>query len=220
MIDVATEPDAAAQAEPDAGPAGRTRAQPMAPEDRRRMIAEEAVPLFLEHGSAVTTRQLADHLGIAEGTIFRAFGDKDSLVRAAVQTFFEQSRARMAEGLVDAGLPLEDKVAALVRGTRVWMQNMFRMLSLVPRDQVPEIMQHRGAGGDEYQAAIAAAFGSDADALTVPVDRLGAVMSIAGVAANARRFGDAQGLTDEELVRFILYGIAGVPRDADASGKE
>jgi AcrR family transcriptional regulator len=205
VIDVSTEPESGDEA------AARTRAQPMAPDDRRRMIAEEAVPLFLEHGAALTTRQLADELGIAEGTIFRAFGDKDSLVRAAVQTFMEQSQARMADGLVDPDLPLEEKVAMLVHGTRVWMQNMFRMVALVPREDIPHMMHRPRDSG--YQKAIATAFENDADRLTVPVDRLSAIMSIAGVAANARRFGDAQGLTDEELVHFILYGIAGEPRD-------
>jgi AcrR family transcriptional regulator len=212
VIDVSTEGDSGAEA------AARTRAQPMAPDDRRRMIAEQAVPLFLEHGAALTTRQLADELGIAEGTIFRAFGDKDSLVRAAVQTFMEQSQARMADGLVDPALPLEKKVAVLVHGTRVWMQNMFRMVALVPREDIPQIM-HRPRD-NEYQTAIAAAFEPDADRLTIPLDRLAAVMSIAGVAANARRFGDAQGLTDEELVHFILYGIAGEPRDRSDSERD
>jgi AcrR family transcriptional regulator len=216
VSDVSTEAPEESVVEP--VEATRTRAQPMPPEDRRRMIAEEAVPLFLEHGSSLTTRQLADHLGIAEGTIFRAFGDKDSLVRAAVQTFMEQSQARMADGLVNPALPLEDKVAVLVHGTRVWMQNLFRMLALVPREDIPQIM-HRPRD-DEYQAAVIAAFQPDADQLTIGVDRLGAVMSIAGVAANARRFGDAQGLTDDELVHFILYGIAGEPRDRATRGKE
>lgn len=214
MIDVSTDtaPDASA-AEP-----ARTRAQPMAPDDRRSMIAREAVPLFLEHGSALTTRQLADSLGIAEGTIFRAFGDKDALVRAVVQAFLEQSRARMAGGIVDASLPLEDKVASLVRGTRAWMQNLFRMLSLIPREEIPAFMDHPQS--DEYANAIASAFQADADRLTIPVEQLGAVMRIAGVAANARRFGDEKGLDDDELVRFILYGIAGGPRAATTDGED
>jgi len=198
--------------------AGRTRAQPMAPEERRRMIAEQAVPLFLEHGSALTTRQLADELGIAEGTIFRAFGDKESLVRAAVQTFFENSRARMADGIVDATLPIDEKVSLLVRGTREWMQSMFRMLSLIPRDQIPEVVQQRGGSpdDDDFQRAVIAAFQPDEAELTMPVDRIGAVMNIAGVAANAGRFGASHGLSDDELVHFILYGIAGAPRSDSA----
>lgn len=191
-------------------PESRGRAQPMAPDRRRAMIAEAAVPLFLEHGAAVTTRQLAEHLGIAEGTIFRAFGDKESLVRAAVETFFAQSRERMAEGLVDPSLPLEEKVAILVRGTRTWMRNMMRMLSLVDREEIPQFFAR--PRDDAYRAALAAVFAPDTDELTIPVERLGAIMRIAGIAANAARFDERSGLTDDELVRFILYGIAGVAR--------
>ena len=42
------------------------------------MIVDAALPLLLEHGEMVTTRQIADAAGIAEGTIFRAFADKDA----------------------------------------------------------------------------------------------------------------------------------------------
>ncbi len=174
------------------------------------MIAEAAVPLFLEHGAALTTRQLAEALDIAEGTIFRAFGDKESLVRAAVETFFAQSRQRMAEGLVDPALPLEAKVAALVRGTRTWMQNMMRMVSLVDRSEVAQFFSHDG--DDPYRAAIAAVFAPDAARLAIPVERMAAVMRIAGIAANAARMDESAGLDDDELVQLILYGIAGQPR--------
>ncbi|MBN9169668.1 MAG: TetR/AcrR family transcriptional regulator, partial [Microbacterium sp.] len=191
----------------------RMRAQPMSPDARRAMIAEQAVPLFLEHGAGLTTRQLAEHLGIAEGTIFRAFGDKESLVRAAVQTFFEQGRQRMAGGIVDPSLPLEEKVAAVVSGARTWMRSMFRMLSLVDRSEVPELMSNRS--DDAYRAAIAAAFAPDAEALRIPAERLGSVMRIANIAATAARFDEHAALSDDELVDFILYGIAGAPRGKD-----
>ena len=77
----------------DAAPLVRQRAQPMTPEDRRAMIAEQAIPLFIEFGSSLTTRQLAESLGIAEGTIFRAFGDKDALVRASVRGVLRPGRS-------------------------------------------------------------------------------------------------------------------------------
>lgn len=182
----------------------------MAPDERRAMIAEAAVPLFLEHGQALTTRQLAEHLGIAEGTIFRAFGDKESLVKASVDAFFERSRARMAEGLVDPSLPLEEKVAILVRGTRTWMQSMLRMLSLLDRKDAAEY--HSRPRDDKYRTAIAAVFAPDAERLTIPVERLGAVMRIAGIAARAAQMDQSAALSDEEIVHLILYGIAGEPR--------
>ena len=90
----------------DAAPLARQRAQPMTPDDRRAMIAEQAIPLFIEFGGSLTTRQLAEHLGIAEGTIFRAFGDKDTLVRASVRAFFDRAEAQVATGIVDPSLPL------------------------------------------------------------------------------------------------------------------
>ena len=51
--------------------AARTgRAAPMAPDERRRAIVDVVVPLLLQHGDGVTTKQIAEAAGIAEGTIF------------------------------------------------------------------------------------------------------------------------------------------------------
>jgi AcrR family transcriptional regulator len=64
---------------------GRGRAAPMAPDERRRAIVDVVLPLLLEHGSDVTTRQIAEAAGIAEGTIFRVFPDKAALLMAAAE---------------------------------------------------------------------------------------------------------------------------------------
>ncbi|MEP6815793.1 MAG: TetR/AcrR family transcriptional regulator [Marmoricola sp.] len=61
------------------------RAAPMAPEDRRRAIIDVVVPLLLQHGGGVTTKQIAEAAGIAEGTIFRVFPDKSALLMAAAE---------------------------------------------------------------------------------------------------------------------------------------
>ena len=61
------------------------RARPLPPEDRRRAIVEAVIPLLLEHGSDVSTRQIAQAAGVAEGTIFRVFPDKSALLKAAAQ---------------------------------------------------------------------------------------------------------------------------------------
>jgi AcrR family transcriptional regulator len=75
---------------------GRTRsgrAAPMAPDDRRRAIVEVVVPLLLEHGPDVTTRQVAEAAGIAEGTIFRVFPDKAALLMAAAEETMNPDRS-------------------------------------------------------------------------------------------------------------------------------
>src|SRR5690625_3684295 len=48
------------------------------------MIVRAALPLLTEHGATVTTRQIAQAAGIAEGTMFRAFADKEELLVACV----------------------------------------------------------------------------------------------------------------------------------------
>lgn len=63
----------------------RRRAAPMAPDDRRRAIVDAVVPLLLRHGDDVSTKQIAEAAGIAEGTIFRVFPDKPALLLAAAE---------------------------------------------------------------------------------------------------------------------------------------
>ena len=86
----------------------------MAPDDRRRAIVDAVVPLLLEHGDAVTTRQIAEAAGIAEGTIFRVFPDKPALLLAAAEETMDPAatRADLTEGL--AGLSsLPEKVLVI-----------------------------------------------------------------------------------------------------------
>jgi AcrR family transcriptional regulator len=70
------------------------RAAPMAPDERRRAIVDVVVPLLLEHGEAVTTKQIAEAAGIAEGTIFRVFPDKAALLMAAAEETMNPSAGR------------------------------------------------------------------------------------------------------------------------------
>lgn len=85
------------------------------------------------------------------------------------------------------------------------------MLSLLDRDEVRNYFPP--PADDDYRAAIAAAFAPDADRLSMPVDRLPVVLRVAGAAAGAARVSGDHGLTDDELVQFILYGIAGHPAE-------
>src|SRR5947199_2681726 len=77
----------------------RRRVPAMAPEDRRASLVAVTIPLLREFGVAVSTRQIADAAGVAEGTIFGAFPDKASLLRAALISALETGplAAQLAE---------------------------------------------------------------------------------------------------------------------------
>lgn len=57
-----------------------TRAAPLPAEERRRALIDATLPLLREHGPALSTRQIAEAAGVAEGTIFRVFDSKDDLI--------------------------------------------------------------------------------------------------------------------------------------------
>ena len=89
-------------------PAPRTRAASMPFEERRRSIVDAAIPLLMEHGEQVTTRHVADAAGIAEGTLFRVFPDKDSLLSAVIDRILDPEPLEEALATIDAAQPLAD----------------------------------------------------------------------------------------------------------------
>lgn len=86
----------------------------MNPDDRRQAIIEATLPLVLEYGSHVSTREIASAAGVAEGTIFRAFATKQELLDAVVS--YALSTDAIVSGLrvLDGSRPLEAQVADIM----------------------------------------------------------------------------------------------------------
>ncbi|MEY2458345.1 MAG: hypothetical protein QOG30_175 [Acidimicrobiaceae bacterium] len=95
------------------------------------MIIEAIIPLLLEHGEMVTTRQIADAAGIAEGTIFRAFGDKDELLGAVIDAALDPAPLERALETIDPSLPLPEIVAAAAAFAQRRVVEIWRLASSV-----------------------------------------------------------------------------------------
>src|SRR3954454_21236152 len=111
------------------------RAAPMPPHERRATIIDAALPLLRRHGDAVTTKQIADAAGIAEGTIFRVFPDKDSLITATIARVFDPTPTLDEIGAIDRDLPIRERLKAVIgimtrRLDSVWeLMSAMRMMS-------------------------------------------------------------------------------------------
>ncbi len=86
----------------------------LAPDDRRAAILAATVPLLREHGTSVTTRQIADAAGVAEGTLFRVFDDKVALLVAAIARALDPEPVVGAIRALSPDRPLADVLVALV----------------------------------------------------------------------------------------------------------
>jgi AcrR family transcriptional regulator len=108
-----------------------TRATALPPDERRSMIVAATLPLLLEHGDRVTSRQIAEAAGIAEGTIFRVFADKDEVIAAVVEAALDPEPLEAALTDIPEALPFEDALAAAVVIIQQRVIDIWRLVSSV-----------------------------------------------------------------------------------------
>jgi AcrR family transcriptional regulator len=160
----------------------------------------------LEHGAAVTTRQIAEAAGIAEGTIFRVFPDKDALVEAVVEAAFDTTAVDEALDRIDLDLPLEVRAAAAVDILRARLMTVLQLRATV------NVSTERPTTD---MTKVARVFAPDAGRLRrTPIEcaRLLSGLTLAGT--HAALIGDSP-LTSAEIVAILLDGV----RASDAGSR-
>ncbi|MGN6426857.1 MAG: TetR/AcrR family transcriptional regulator [Leifsonia sp.] len=193
----------------DAAPATRTRAQPLSPDDRRAMIIDAVIPLLVANGRDVTTRQIAEAAGIAEGTIFRVFADKDSLVQAAIEKHLDPEPLREALRCIDPALPLEHKVRAIILLMQERFRSVFRMLAVVGAER-PPVPQERA----EFASIIEGVLAPEAERLNWPPRRAAYILRLLAFASSFPALNEGVEFSVDELTRIVLTGLAGRTEDA------
>ncbi|WP_433269548.1 TetR/AcrR family transcriptional regulator [Actinosynnema sp. CS-041913] len=191
----------------------RKRAPAMSPEDRREAIVTATVPLLFEHGANVTTSQIAKAAGIAEGTVFRAFKDKQELIATCVRSVLAINAELELIDEARKAATLAERLSGAISAVSGYLDRMWKLGSVLrdsgyrPHDGDRE---HKGPPAEMKRIAehLAGLFDPEADRMRVD-PHLAARLLLGLVFTNRMQgngFGDSTAGTDQ-LVELYLHGV-------------
>lgn len=184
--------------------AQRGRARPLAPDDRREAILWAVLPLLKEQGSAVSTRQLAEAAGVAEGTLFRAFGDKDTLIRAAIEKFFDPLPLMTALRSIETELPLEEKLGRILTQLRARFAGIVQLMGALGIAERPPLPPGAAALWVDTLADLLAPHAAE---LTEPVEIVAYYLRLLAFASAFEQFNEPHEFGSDELARLVRHGV-------------
>jgi len=179
------------------------RAAAMPADERRSMIVAATLPLLIEHGDRVTTRQIAEAAGIAEGTIFRAFADKDEVIAAVVEAALDQEPLEAALGAIPIGLAFEDTLAAAIVIMQQRVIDIWRLVSSIGT-RFHAMARRPMADSD----ALVRLFESNRKKVAVePIIAARLLRALTLSTTHPMLVGEA--MSSSELVQLFLHGVGG-----------
>ena len=210
------------------GAARTGRAAPLPPDERRRAILVAVQPVLLERGAAVTTRELAHAASVSEGTLFRVFADKPTLLREAVFSALDPTTVVPELDAIDRAAPLAERVTRVlelgferVGVTMRWFGVLHELGRLEEAEtSAPDVrtakrewarsQQSRQA---EVTAAVARVLEPDAAAFGRPLEQVTALLDVVLVGTamqqvHAARRGEVPDVPEiDALVDLFLHGV-------------
>lgn len=197
------------------------RAAPLPPAERREALIEATVPLLTTYGTNVTTKQLAEACGVAEGTLFRVFPDKDSLIEAAIHRAFDPAPLLEELAAVDRLLPLEERLTAVVRLLIGRFSRTIALLSAVRLGGAGQRPVHGPPGGHDRRHfervnaliidAIAEVVAGDTDQLRCTPRETGRLLRLLVFSGIHPVISGGQPMSEDQIVDFLLNGIRRQP---------
>ncbi len=186
-----------------------SRAQPLPPDERRASIIAATIPLLRMHGLSVTTSQIAMAAGVAEGTLFRVFPDKDALIAAAMATAFDPTPTEDELGRIDASLPMREQLMAAVEILGARVAQIWQLITTTGMyGPTQQTARPTGANHDSrLLAQLAAIFERHKGEIRCEPAYAARILRNMAFAGMHPRITENQPLTPGEVVTVLLDGI-------------
>lgn len=175
--------------------------------ERRAALVEAALPLVVEHGAAVSTRRIAEAAGVAEGTIFHVFGDKEALIAAVTARALDPEPTLRALAAVDPALPLRARLVEAAEILQARLRGVFGLLDSLGMRTPPESPAAPNAINDAFRAAMVDIVGADAARLRVPAIELARLLRLLVFSGTHPWISDGRPLAATEVVDVLLDGL-------------
>jgi len=163
----------------------------------------------------VSTKQIAEAAGVAEGTIFRAFATKEELIDAVIEDAFDTQRTCDELAQVDPALSLEERLTAAVIILQERLRRIFSLFgSLRLRKEPHDHDNFRAKQQADYElinCAIASLIKPDQDRLRLDVRDAASALRTITFSITHPMLGDPRRIEPQQIVDLVLYGICRQP---------
>jgi AcrR family transcriptional regulator len=183
----------------------------MSLDERRAALIAATEPLLERFGRDVSTRQIAEAAGIAEGTIFRAFATKEELIDAVIEDAYNISRTCDELAQVDLSLNLEQRLVSAVEILQKRLRRLVALFwSLRLRKDAPDRDSFRAkqqADNELLNNAVAALIKPEHDQLRLDPLEVASVLRAITFSVSHHLLGDQRLADPRRIVDLVLYGV-------------
>lgn len=193
------------------------RATPMPADERRAALIAATEPLLVQLGREVSTRQIAEAAGIAEGTIFRVFPTKEALIDAVIADAFDVDRTCLAIARIDPSLDLDAQLTAAVDILQTSVRRIFGLFHALrlhrseDHDDSATLQARRELHNERLNSAVAELLSPHRDRLRLDPYGAADVLRAMTLAMTHFQLGGGHCSDPATIVDLVLHGVSRCP---------